>query len=286
MSELNLPLLVEPSQLEPLMADEQLLIVSVDSQQRYSERHVPTAVHLPYAKLITKSKFAQGLMPELPDICEALSSIGLTPDMHVVAYDDDGSGRASRLLLTLDAIGHTRYSLLNGGMKSWAREGFPLHVQSEYREPSNFKSDFIRDVIVDKDYILANLDNKNVVLIDSRAHDEFTGLQPLAMRSGHIPGAINIDWKLNKDPSRHGRMKSDDKILEMLEDRRITKDKEIIAYCQTCHRSSHTYIMLKQVGYENIKCYPGSWSEWGNCNDTPIIQDEDPFADDDEDDED
>ena len=278
MSKINLPLLVEPGQLEPLMANDQLIIVSVDSEQRYSERHVPTAVHLSYSKLIAKSKFAQGLLPELEDINDALSSIGLTPEKHVIAYDDEGSGRASRLLFTLDAVGHTRFSLLNGGMTAWAAEGFPLHVEAEFREPSDYQAKSIGNVIVDKATILEKLNDENVVLIDARSHDEFTGLQPLAKRSGHIPGAINIDWKLNKDPARHNRMKSDDKILEMLQDRRITKDKEIIAYCQTCHRSSHTYIMLKQVGYPNIKCYPGSWSEWGNCDDTPVIQDEDPFA--------
>ncbi len=283
MSAKDLPLLVEPEQLEQQLANEQLLIVSVDSHQRYSERHIPRAVHLAYDKLVAKGKFAQGLFPKLQDLNTALSSIGLTPDKHVVAYDDDGSGRASRLLYTLDAIGHTRSSLLNGGMTAWASEGFPLHVQPEIPEPSEYQATSISDIVVDKDYILENLYNEDLILIDSRSHDEFTGLQPLAMRSGHIPGAINIHWGLNKDPARHSRMKTDEKIMELLLDRRITKNREIITYCQTCHRSSHTYIMLKQAGYPNIKCYPGSWSEWGNCNDTPIIQDDDPFAYDDDD---
>jgi len=283
MSDIDLPLLVEPGQLESLLGNEQLLIVSVDSQQRYSERHIPKAVHLPFEKLVAKGKFAQGLFPELANLNEALSAIGLTPQKHVVAYDDDGSGRASRLLFTLDAIGHRKFSLLNGGMTAWASEGFPLHVQPEIPEPSNYKATSIGDMVVDKDYIIKNLYNDNLILIDSRSHDEFTGLQPLAKRSGHIPGAINIHWGLNKDPARHSRMKTDIKIMEMLLDRKITKDKEIITYCQTCHRSSYTYIMLKQAGYPNIKCYPGSWSEWGNCDDTPIIQDDDPFAYDDDD---
>jgi thiosulfate/3-mercaptopyruvate sulfurtransferase len=278
MSEINLPLLVEPGQLEPLLGHERLIIVSVDSEQRYSERHVPTAVHLPYSRLVKKGKFAQGLIPDLNDINETLSSIGLRPDRHVVAYDDEGSGRASRLLMILDAVGHSRFSLLNGGMTAWSDEGFPLHVEPEFQQASQYRATSLLNVFADKDYIMKNLGNENVVLIDTRSHDEYTGLQPLAKRSGHIPGAINIDWKLNKDPSRHSRMKSDEKIMEMLLDRRITKDREIIAYCQTCHRSSHTYIMLKQAGYPNIKCYPGSWSEWGNEDDTPVIQDEDPFA--------
>lgn len=278
MPELDLPLLVEPGQLEPLMGRDDLIIVSVDSEQRYSERHIPTALHVGYPKLVKKGKFAQGLFPDIEVINEILSGIGLTPEKHVVAYDDEGNGRASRLLLTLDAIDHSRFSLLNGGMTAWASEGFPLHVQDELYQPSQYQAAAISDIVVDKDYVLSKLNDDHVILIDTRSHDEFTGLQPLAKRSGHIPGAINIDWKLNKDPARNNRMKSDAKILEMLQDRRITKDKEIIVYCQTCHRSSLTYIMLKQVGYPNIKCYPGSWSEWGNCDDTPIIQDEDPFA--------
>ena len=176
MNELNLPLLVEPGQLEPLMAHKQLIIVSVDSEQRYSERHVPTAVHLSYSRLVRKSQYAQGLFPHLEDINATLSSIGLTPDKHVVAYDDEGSGRASRLLLTLDAVGHTRFSLLNGGMTAWSTEGFPLHVEPEFQEPTNYQASSLSDVIVDKDYIMKNLGNENIILIDARSHDEFTGL--------------------------------------------------------------------------------------------------------------
>jgi len=96
------------------------------------------------------------------------------------------------------------------------------------------------------------------------------GSSVLAARGGHIPGAVNMDWVLAMDKARDLRLRSPEELRRMLERRGVTPDKEVIVYCQTHHRSSHTYVMLKSLGYPRIRGYPGAWSAWGNRRDTPV----------------
>ena len=104
----------------------------------------------------------------------------------------------------------------------------------------------------------------------SRTPQEFSGEKKFAARGGHIPGAANLNWVDTMDPNRNYRFKTQAELRAMLEQLGLTPDKEIICYCQSHHRSSHAYIMLKMLGYSRISGYPGAWSEWGNRNDTPV----------------
>jgi thiosulfate/3-mercaptopyruvate sulfurtransferase len=72
------------------------------------------------------------------------------------------------------------------------------------------------------------------------------------------------------DPQRHRRLLPAQTLRSMLQDLGVTPDKEVITHCQTHHRSAHTYVMLKHLGYDRVRGYPGSWSEWGNRDDTPV----------------
>jgi thiosulfate/3-mercaptopyruvate sulfurtransferase len=109
-----------------------------------------------------------------------------------------------------------------------------------------------------------------VAIIDARSPAEYSGRDKRAERAGHIPGAVNLNWTTAMDQPRKLRLKQEEVLRQMLSDLGVTPDKEVIVYCQTHHRSSHTYIMLKALGYPNVKAYPGSWAEWGNSPETPI----------------
>ncbi len=103
-----------------------------------------------------------------------------------------------------------------------------------------------------------------------RSAAEYSGRDKRAERAGHIPGAVNLNWVIAMDQRRKMRVQQEGELRRMLSSLGVTADKEIIVYCQTHHRSSHTYIMLKALGFPNVKAYPGSWAEWGNSPDTPI----------------
>lgn len=265
-----LPLLLEPAQLENHLGQPELLIVDLCNPKTYPQCHIPGAVHLDYSQLVAGQKPAPGLMPDKAKLQATLSALGLTPDRHVVAYDDEGSGRACRLLWTLDVLGHQPMSLLNGGLHAWVNEGHPQGNGNETGSVCNYPVHIGNDGIADLAYVMKHLHDPGVALLDARTPNEYVGANVRALRGGHIPGAVNFNWLDAIDQTRNLRFKTDEVLRSMLAERHITSDKEVIVYCQTHHRSSHSYIMLKHLEYKQVRGYPGSWSEWGNHPDTPI----------------
>lgn len=266
----NLPLLIEPAELVPHLGDEALVIVDMNQPAVYVNAHVPGAVSLDYSRIVAPRPPAAAVLPSAAQLAEVLGGIGLTPDHHVVAYDDEGNGRASRLLWTLDAVGHSGSSLINGGLRAWLADDQPTESGSRSVAPSRYPVHIIGDAVADKDYLLAHLNDPAVAIVDTRTPEEFTGINVRAARGGHIPGAINFNWTDAMDPGDHLRLKNSAELKQTLERLGVTPDKEVITYCQTNHRSAHTYMVLRILGYPRVRAYPGSWSEWGNLPDTPI----------------
>jgi len=267
----NLPLLIEPDQLQPCLADPAVLIVDLCDPTGYTAGHIPGAVHLDYADLVRVEPPAMGLLPDEAQLSEVLSRIGLTPDRHVIAYDEEGNGRAGRLLWTLATLGHERVSLLNGGIHAWDAASGPL--ESHFRHPSHssYRASYANSATVaDRDYILARLGQHDIVLLDTRTPAEYAGFDVRAARGGHIPGAVNLNWTDAMDPRRQLRLQPDPVLRKLLERRGVTPDKEIVVYCQTHHRSAHTYWVLRYLGYPRVRGYPGAWSEWGNDPALPV----------------
>ena len=282
-----IPLLIEPEQLKQLLTQQfdvnqqsgqqqpaplsdKRLIVDLGKPETYAKAHIPSAIHLDYSQIVSLQKPVMGLLPDADTLSQVFSSIGLTHDTHVIAYDDEGGGRAARLLWTLDAIGHEKASLLNGGIGAWYNEGHSTDTVPVEKTTSEYQATIIDGPVADQQYIRANLNNSAVALLDSRSPEEFRGIKKFAARAGRIPGAVNLDWLNVMDQSRNMRLKPESELRILMEECGLTDDKTIITYCQTHHRSALTYFVLKQLGYPNIKGYPGSWSDWGNNEDLPI----------------
>jgi len=265
-----LPLIVEPEQLAAALGHERLLILHITKPERYAY-HIPGAILLQGMQFVHIEKPVMGLVPDAQMLSELFTWLGMTPDTHVVACDDEGGGWACRFLWTLDVVGHRHYSLLNGGLVAWLNEGYPYDQAPVAPYPAKaYRVDGFTRAAVDASYILSRLHAADLSLLDSRTPEEFSGIKRLAERGGHIPGAVNLNWLETMDTTRNLRFKPQDQLRQMLETRGITPDKEIVCYCQTHHRSSHAYIMLKMLGYDRISGYPGAWSEWGNRMDTPV----------------
>lgn len=267
----NPPLLIEPEQLQPYLVDPAVLVVDLGDPAGYAAGHVPGAVHLDYADLVRVEPPAMGLLPDEARLSDALSRIGLTPERHVIACGGEGNGRAGRLLWTLAALGHERASLLDGGIQAWGAAGGLLEAQFRHPSRSAYQARFLNPAAVaEKDYILARLGQPDLVPLDARTPAEYAGLDRRAARGGHIPGAVNLNWTDAMDPQRHLRLQPDPVLRAMLEARGVTPDREVIVYCQTHHRSAHTYWVLRHLGYPRVRGYAGAWSEWGNDPGLPV----------------
>jgi thiosulfate/3-mercaptopyruvate sulfurtransferase len=270
MSDKPLPLILSPAELDRLRADPSVRIIDLCKPEIYVQAHVPGAVHLDYGQVVRAEKPVGGLLPEAGDLARVLGSAGISPDTTVVAYDDEGGGRAARLLWTLQAIGHQHMALLDGGLQAWAAESLPLDSAVPTVEPRDYPVHYRDKVVADREYILNHLEDPGTALLDARTPEEYRGAKKLAQKVGHIPGAVNFNWTDAMDPNRQLRLKDANVLRSRLADLGITPDKEIIVYCQTHHRSAHTFILLQWLGFIRVRGYPGSWSDWGNRDDTPV----------------
>lgn len=269
MSDRLLPLIVEPEQLETVLGHDRLVVVHISKPERYAQFHVPGAVFVEGAHYVKVEKPVVGLLPDAQSFGHLLESLGISPDTHVVTCDDEGGGWASRFLWTLDVAGHQDFSLLNGGLVAWVNEGFSVSQQAVTPATGSYSVSWRQEPVADTEYILSRLGAADLGLLDSRTPQEFNGQKKFAEHGGHIPGASLLNWTDTMDQSRNLRLQPATELNAMLEQRGLTGDKEIICYCQSHHRSSLAYIMLKILGYQRIKGYPGSWSAWGNHPDTP-----------------
>jgi len=267
----SLSLILECHELSEQLGDENLVVIDLCKKETWLQAHIPGAVHIEYPQIIHVEKPVMGLLPDPAGFAAVLASVGVNNDSHIVAYDDEGGGKASRLLWTLEAYGFTNYSLLNGGMIAWANEGWPLSKEMITPAQGNIEFDASLTAAVSKrDAVLNTLEDNAVQLLDARSGAEFCGEKKFAARGGHIPGAINYDWMGLMDPTRNGRLHNKETLQASFTDHGFKQDNKIICYCHTHHRSALSFIALKSLGYTNISGYPGSWSDWGNASDTPI----------------
>ena len=265
-----LPPLIEPVQLQPLLGTTHLLIVDLCRPEQYARAHLPGAVFLPYNQLCRGVPPAPGKLPSENLMSRIMSNIGLTPDTHVVAYDDEGGGWAGRFLWTLDVIGHHQWSYLNGGLHAWAAEKRPLEAGIERPAPSDYQVRYHRDPIMTKEELMARVGDPTLAIWDARSMDEYFGRSQTAQRNGHIPGASLYEWTRAMDQHNHLRLRDLEILRSELKKLGITADKTVVTHCQSHHRSGLTYLVGKLLGFPQIKAYPGSWAEWGNDPSTPV----------------
>ncbi|MEA3253020.1 MAG: rhodanese-like domain-containing protein [Pseudomonadota bacterium] len=272
-SEANLlPLIVEPEQLAEHLESPQLLIIDVPLKaDSHSEGHVPGAVFLDYNRLMAGSGEVPNEVPDEAALSKLFSSLGLTRDTHVVAYDDEGGGWAGRLLWTLELIGHTRYSYLNGGIHAWRAAGLPQSRQPRQPQPSNYQAEILNPaVMIGREELLERLDDKQLAVWDARSPEEYRGEKGQNKHLGHIPRAVNMEWTEAMDRQRDLRIRDYAELITELDALGLTPDMEIVTHCQSHHRSGFTWLVGRALGFEHMRGYPGSWKEWGNRDDTPI----------------
>ncbi len=266
------PSIINPRALDALLRSEpdDVLVVDLCQQSEGCELQcVQGAVHLDPSDLVFGDKPITGLLPPKDALQALFRRIGLQPDTHVIVYDDAQSTWAARMVWTLDIVGHEKVTLLDGGLACWIKEGLPL--DSAYAEPARSDINIYPELsmIADKDYILNAMNHNQLTVWDARSEDEYMGVKAFSKRAGHIPGAMHYEWK--RLLGENGQIRDLSLIREELLAIGLSPDKEVITHCQTHRRSSLTYFVAKKLlDYDKIKAYPGSWSEWGNIDETPV----------------
>ena len=256
-------MLISVAELNSILDDPNVILADTRSFKEYSEGHILGAVHLDLFTFHWIDTTKQGIENFNNQTQNLLSILGVTPKKKVIFYDSVSGMLAARGVWMLMYFSHQNVSILDGGITKWKKENFPLETKPNASKPSKFSGKINSEIISGFEYIQENLDN--VKILDARSTGEYDGSTIRAAQSGHIPNAINIDW--NQNISDDGTFKNDDELSQMYD---YPKDSEIVTYCQGAYRAANTFLVLKKLGFTNVRVYLGSWGEWGNKLELPV----------------
>ncbi|MDC3254728.1 sulfurtransferase [Nitrosopumilus sp.] len=255
-------MLISTSELNSILNDPDIIIADTRSFKEYSEGHIPGSVHLDLFAFHWIDTTKQGIENFNNQARKLLSFLGVTSKKKVIFYDSISGMLAARGVWMLMYFSHENVFMLNGGITKWKKENLSFETKANNFKPSEFLGKTNPAIISGFEHIRDNLDNLKI--IDARSNGEYNGSIVRAAQSGHIPNSINIDW--NQNISEDGTFKNVQDLSEMYD---IPKDSEIITYCQGAYRAANSFLVLKKLGFKNVKVYLGSWGEWGNDMELP-----------------
>jgi thiosulfate/3-mercaptopyruvate sulfurtransferase len=271
------PVLVSTGWVAEHLDDTTVVIAEVDENpDLYDEGHIPGAIKLHWQDdlqdpverdLVDKTTFEQ-----------LLGQRGIGNDTTLVLYGDKNNWFAAYAYWYLKTYGHADVRILNGGRQKWIDEGRELTTDVPSRAATTYTAaERDEEIRAYRDQVREWLGARGRALVDVRSPGEYAGdliappgyEQEGAQRAGHIPTAASIPWATAVQDD--GTFKPADELRGIYEAKGVTADKEIVAYCRIGERSAHTWFVLSELlGYDSVRNYDGSWTEWGNLVDVPI----------------
>jgi len=231
----------------------------------YAKGHIPGALFLHLDRDLSGAKTGRNGRHPLPDpaaFARRMSESGVGPDMQVVAYDNEGGIFASRLWWMLRWLGHDKVALLDGGLPGWRRAKLALVTEVPVVAPANFESR-PQPLTVDADFVLKKLQAPEVLVLDARAPERFSGeeetLDPVG---GHIPGAVNRFYFDNLDDAGCYFKPADELRAEFDALLAGRAPAAVVQQCGSGVTACHNLLAMEIAGLNGSKLYPGSWSEW------------------------
>lgn len=271
-------MLVSTDWLAEHLDDPDVVVVESDEDVLlYETGHIPDAVKIDWHADLNDPVVRDYLDTE--SFSRLMSEKGIRLESTVVFYGDNFNWWAAYALWVFSLFGHEDLRLLDGGRQKWVEEGRPMTTDApdrpatEYpvpdRDDSRIRA-FLEDAV--------SQSGSGRPLVDVRSPEEFSGERMHmpdypnegALRGGHIPGAVNVPWK--RAANDDGTFKPRSELEQIyLEQQGLSPDDDVIAYCRIGERSSHTWFVLTHLlGFENVRNYDGSWTEYGNAVRVPI----------------
>jgi thiosulfate/3-mercaptopyruvate sulfurtransferase len=271
------PVLVTTNWLADHLSDDNVVVAEVDEDPSlYDEGHIPGAIKLHWRDDLEDP--VERDLVDKPTFERLMSERGVSNDSTIVVYGDKNNWFAAYAYWYLKIYGHEDVRILDGGRTKWVDESRELTTDAPEPKQGDYKAaERDESIRARRDAVEQGIGEQTKALVDVRSPQEYSGElisppgyeQEGAQRAGHIPTAQSIPWA--QAVRDDGTFKPAGQLRDLYEGKGITPEKEVTAYCRIGERSAHTWFVLRELlGYETVKNYDGSWTEWGNLVDVPI----------------
>jgi thiosulfate/3-mercaptopyruvate sulfurtransferase len=254
---------------ELIKASDTFIVLDARSQEDYEQSHVPNAIWIDHEAW----KTAFGMGDDASGWSKRIGNLGIAPESKVVVYDDNSSKDAARIWWILRYWGVRDARLLNGGWAGWKASEAPTQKDaSNAPSPVAFSAKPNKQRLETRLSVLDSLLVKSLQVIDTRSESEHCGIEKRDnKRGGAIPGAKHLEWSdlIETDTQR---FKSADELSKLFAEADIDIQRPTATHCQSGGRASVMVFGLELMGAMNVSNYYAGWSDWGNVNDTPIVE--------------
>lgn len=265
--------------------------ISFDDPEGYRSGHIPGAVFVGMiSDLSDRDHPVQDMLAPAEQFASAMGRLGIGNDTLVIAYDNMGLPLGSaRLWWALSHYGHDQVRVLDGGLKDWVAEGRPISIDPVMPSPVHFTARSRPGWLATKAEVAAALGRPDTALVDCLNAELYHGVGDRHLwgqRGGHIPGAVNVPYLANIDPSlatasaaerekllasgRSFRFSRPEVLAELYRAAGVEPEKKVITYCGRGYAGACGMLALKVLGYENVRLYDGSWAEWSADLSLPV----------------
>jgi len=244
-----------------------------DPAQEFNDQHIPGAVFFDIDTVVDSSTDLPHMLPSPEKFSSTVRKMGLGDGNRIIVYDNNMGMAAHRLWWMLRVFGHEDVAVLDGGLSKWVAEGRAAEDMADKVGRRHFTGLMNNTIVRSKEQMLNNLKSSREQIIDARSTGRFNGSEPeprAGLRSGHIPGSINIPFQNIMDINHHAVMRPAAELQKVFDEAGLDLSRPVVASCGSGVTAACLALALHLIGKDDVAIYDGSWTEWGGDESCPI----------------
>ncbi len=254
--------IISAQQLAKIYKNPDVVVVSTRTTSDYKKVHILGAVHIDHHNLY-KDGPVKSMIKSPDELAKIFGSKGISDTKQIVLYDDGSGKYAGRVYWILKYLGAKNVKVLDGSMNAWKAARKPVTKNPTKIKPATFTPHVNKAVLATMADVQKAIGSSSTVIVDARSAEEYKGTatSTTLKRKGHIPGAVNIEYKQMMNAK--GMIKPAAELQSLFNAKGVTKDKEVILYCESSVRAGIEFLVLTSIlKYPKVKVYDGAFLEW------------------------
>lgn len=240
-------------------------------KEEFKVNHIPGAHFFDIDEIADLQTPLPHTLPSVEQFSRQVGQLGIDNQTDIIIYDENHFFASARAWWMFRGFGYNKVNVLDGGLKRWKQLSYPMSDDMTKPKAKQFESVFRPELYVDLAAMQAIQHQGSMQILDARSEDSFNGQRPLYdpnIKSGHIPGSINIPYQrlyIEHDYT----LQSEDQLIELFLSAKVNLDKPVVTTCGSGVSAAVLLLALYELGFRETPMYDGSWAEWGSQVELP-----------------